>query len=145
MKQYLSLTITTMALVAVMAGAAQAQTSGAQNLRAHIPFAFHVGAKELPAGDYKIAVLNPSSDRKVLQLRSVDGRVSAIVNTIDRSANAAAKSKLVFHRYGESYYFAQAHVLGESTTLAAVKSSAERIEAEATARTTSRSVVAVAF
>ena len=133
MKKYFSLTIAILMFVAVLA-TAQAQSNGSPLMHAHIPFAFHVGSTELPAGEYNISVLNPSADRKVLQIRSTDGRVSAIVNTVDVNAKSADKSKVVFHRYGETYFFAQAQVGGESTTIAALKSSAERTEARMVAK-----------
>lgn len=130
MKRYFSLIIATTMLVAVLATVAHSQSASSSLVHAHIPFAFHVGNKELPAGEYNISVLNPSADRKVLQIRSTDGRVSAIVNTLDVNAKDFETSKLVFHRYGETYFFAQARVAGESTTLAAVKSNAEAKEAK---------------
>jgi hypothetical protein len=132
-----------MTFAALIATTAHAQTSGSRSMRARIPFAFHVGNKELPAGKYNITVLNPNSDHKVLQIRSLDGRASAIIQTFDTSANAAASSRLVFHRYGATYFFAQARVVGESTTLTAVKSNAERTEAAAAARPASKAIVAL--
>ena len=134
MKKYLLFTIAITMFMAVLATAAQAQSNGSPLMHARIPFAFHVGSRELPAGEYNISVLNPSSDRKVLQIRSTDGRVSAMVNTIDLNGKAAENSKVVFHRYGETYFFAQAQVGGESTSLSAVKSSAERNEARTIAK-----------
>jgi hypothetical protein len=134
MKKYFGLTIAITIFVAVLATAAQAQSNGAPLMHASIPFAFHVGSTELPAGDYDISVLNPSSDRKVLRIRNTDGRVSAMVNTLDLNAKAPEMSKLVFHRYGDTYFFAQAQVGGEPTTLAALKSSAERTEARMIAK-----------
>ena len=134
MKRYFGFTIAIMMFVAVLATAAQAQSNGSPLMHARIPFAFHVGSRELPAGEYNISVLNPSSDRKVLQVRSTDGRVSAMVNTVDQNAKAAEQSKVVFRRYGETYFFAQAQVSGESTSLSALKSSAERTEARMIAK-----------
>jgi hypothetical protein len=115
-----------MMFVAVVAITAEAQVFGTQRLRARIPFAFNVGNKSLPAGEYTIAVLNPTSDRKVLQIRSTDGRASAIIQTNERNAKSPEHAKLVFNRYGDRYFFAQAQMAGDSTTLAAVKSNAER-------------------
>jgi hypothetical protein len=91
MKKYLTLTIAIMMFVAVMAVTAEAQVFGTQRVRARIPFAFNVGDKSLPAGEYTIAVLNPTSDRKVLQIRSTDGRLSALIQTM--SATVAKLSK----------------------------------------------------
>ena len=130
MKRYLSLTIVIMMFVAVTA---EAQMFGTQRMRAQIPFAFNVGDKSLPAGEYTIAVLNPASARKVLQIRSTDGRLSAIIQTNERNGNAPEEAKLVFNRYGDRYFFAQAQMSGDSTTLAAVKSNAERNTEQAAA------------
>jgi hypothetical protein len=85
-------------------------------------------------GDSRIAVVNPSSDQTVLQIRSLDGRASAMIRTLTTAAHAPEKSRLAFHRYGESYFFAQLQVVGESTTLTAVKSNAERVEAQAASK-----------
>ena len=126
MKRYLTLTIAIMMFVAVAAITAEAQASGTRHLRARIPFAFNVGAKSLPAGEYTITVLNPTSDRKALQIRSTDGHVSAIIQTNELNVNAPEHAKLVFNRYGDRYFFAQAQMAGGSTTLAALKSNAER-------------------
>jgi hypothetical protein len=121
-------------LVADAAKTPYSKSSSATTMRERIPFAFHAGSKERPAGEYNLRVLNPSSDRKALQIRSVDGRVSASVRAFDVNASAAEKSKLVFHRYGDTYFFAQAQVAGELTTLAAIKSGAERSQERMLAR-----------
>ena len=143
MKRHLSLAIAILMLVAVWATTAQSQAAGPQLMRAHIPFAFHVGSRELPAGDYRITVLNPNSDQKVLQIRSTDGRVSAIVNTLGAKAKSAEKSKLLFRRYGDTYFFAQAQVAGESIALAALKSSAERTEARTLASNVIKTTITI--
>jgi hypothetical protein len=134
MKKYLTLTIAIMMFVAVMAVTAEAQVFGTQRVRARIPFAFNVGDKSLPAGEYTIAVLNPTSDRKVLQIRSTDGRLSAIIQTNERNGGKAEQAKLVFHRYGERYFFAQAQMGGDAMALAAVKSKLERNTSQTIAR-----------
>ena len=136
-------------LVAVVATTAEAQVFGPQRMRARIPFAFNVGHKSLPAGEYTIAVLNPASDRKVLQIRSSDGRSSAIVQTNERhqtnkrNANTRDEAKLVFNRYGDRYFFAQAQMAGDSTTLAAVKSNAERNTEQTTASNGRKATIAI--
>jgi hypothetical protein len=134
MKKYLTLTIAIMMFVAVMAVTAEAQVFVTQRVRARIPFAFNVGDKSLPAGEYTIAVLNPTSDRKVLQIRSTDGRLSAIIQTNERNGGKAEQAKLVFNRYGERYFFAQAQMGGDAMALAAVKSKLERNTSQTIAR-----------
>lgn len=95
-------------------------------MRVRIPFAFNVGNKTLPAGDYTVTVSNPTSDRRVLRLRSKDGRASAVIQTNGAEANEPADAKLVFNRYGDTYFFAQAQMAGDTTMLMAVKTKAER-------------------
>ena len=141
MKRYFTIMIAVMMFMAVVTVTAEAQASGAQKMRARIPFAFNVGKTELPAGEYTVTVLNPTSDRKVVQIRSADRRVSALIHTSELKTNAAEKTKLVFNRYGDRYFFAQAQMAGESTTLAAVKSSAERQEEHAVASKGSKTTI----
>ena len=112
-------------LAGVLAVSAHAQTSGAQRVIANIPFAFTVGKTTLPAGKYTITVLNPTSDRKTLQIRSLNGRASAIVLTTTSSAHASDNAKLVFERYGDEYFFSQAQMAG-TETLAALRSRTNR-------------------
>jgi hypothetical protein len=143
MKRYFTTTIAIIMFLAALAIAAKAHASGSQKMRARIPFAFHVGKTELPAGEYTIVVLNPNSDRKVLQIRSADGKRSALIHTSELNTRAPDQTKLVFNRYGDKYFFAQAQLAGESTTLAAVKSTAERKEEHAVASKGSKSTITV--
>jgi hypothetical protein len=126
MKRYLGFAIAIATFVVLVTITAQAQAIGSQTVRASIPFAFNVGKSELPAGEYMITVLNPSSDRKVLQIRSADGRSSAIINTTGVSANISDKAKLVFNRYGAQYFFSEVTMAGDQATFAAVKSNVEK-------------------
>ena len=130
-------------LVGAFAVSAQAQTAGAQVAVANIPFSFNVGNKNLPAGKYKITVVNPSSDRKVLQIRSTTSRASAMIQTNSVIGKTSNDSKLVFQRYGDRYFFAQAQMAGEQTSFAALKTSAQRTQKEAVAAGAKRSVVVI--
>ena len=126
MKKHLSLTIAILMLLAVVASTAGAQVFSSKVMRARIPFAFNVGNTTLPAGDYTVTVVNPSSDRRVLRLRSKDGRSSAIIQTNSAKSSETENAKLVFTRYGDTYFFAKAQMAGDLTMLTAVKTSAER-------------------
>ena len=143
MKRNLTITIALMMFMAVVTITAEAQRLGSQQMRARIPFAFNVGKAQLPAGEYTVAVLNPNSDRKVLRIRSADGTLSALIQTSELNANAPERTKLVFNRYGNRYFFAQAQMAGESTTLAAVKSSAERNEEQTVARNGGKATIVI--
>ena len=126
MKRFFYIPIAVVVLLTALASAAEAQTSGAQRIVARIPFSFAVGKTTLPAGKYTITVVNPSSDRKILQIRSLDGRASAMVQTTGVIGNVADNAKLVFERYDDRYFFAQAQLAGEKTSLATVRSKAEK-------------------
>jgi hypothetical protein len=143
MKKYFYFPLALILLAGVLATGAKAQTNSPQRLVANIPFAFTVGDQTLPAGHYTISVLNPSSDRKTLQVRSMDGRSTAIVLTNNASGKLSERSKLVFDRYGDHYFFAQAQMAGDSTTLAAVRSKAERAERLAVSKLNKKSVVVI--
>ncbi len=133
MKNILNIAIATMILVGIVAVNTHAQT-GAHKVVANIPFEFSVGKATLPAGRYTVAVMNPTSDRKILQIRQIDGRASAMVITTDVTGSMSENAKLVFHRYGDRYYFAQAQMSGDSTSLAAVRTRSEQKQAVATAK-----------
>src|SRR5262245_5323155 len=80
---------------------ANAQTSQRKELRANIPFAFNVGQASLPAGEYTVVVINPSSDRKALRIRSADGHLNAIVQVMTETRKEHDQAKLIFNRYGD--------------------------------------------
>ena len=143
MKTYLRLIIAIIVGCGAFAITGNAQTSGAQTIRARIPFTFTVGDKTLPAGVYTVSILNPASDRNALQLRSEDGRVSAIVQTGRVKCAHAASARLLFHRYGDSYFFANAQMAGDVTSLAATKTRAERATQRALRQRGDGSTVAI--
>lgn len=123
MKKTSSTMIAFFILVGFMA-VGQAQTSGGRRLIATIPFDFNVADKAMPAGEYTVTQINPSSDHAVLQLRSKDGGV--LIQMIRSSGNAHDAARLVFLRYGNQYFFAEAWVDGQKDGLKAPKSRAER-------------------
>jgi hypothetical protein len=144
MNRHLKILIAILVLAGAVTVQAQAQSSSAQKVVATIPFAFNVGETRLPAGKYTFTVTNPSSDRKLLQIRNADGRASVMTLTTGVLGNAADNAKLVFHRYGDRYFFAQAKLAGESTSLAAMKSKAERTEQQTIAKARKSVVVILA-
>ena len=116
--------IALLVLVGSMAVAANAQNNG-RRLVASVPFQFNVGDRTLPAGQYTIVQINPSSDRAILQIRSSDNQ-SVLVQMNSIKGRTADGSTLVFHRYGNKYFFAQAWIDGDSEGLSVPGSRAER-------------------
>ena len=77
-----------------------AQTGG---IRAKIPFDFHIGEQLLLAGDYKVTI-----EGTVLHVARLDGSDFAFVPTYSYGHNKDTSPKLVFHRYGNHSYLAEA-------------------------------------
>lgn len=117
--------IASLVLVGSMAVAAQAQPGG-RRMIANIPFQFNVGDKTMPAGEYTVTQINPSSDRAVLQLRSKDGSSAAMIQMNEVMGKAREGARLVFNRYGNQHYFAQAWTSADASGLEAPKAKAER-------------------
>ena len=143
MKRHINILVAIIVLAGALTVNAQAQTVRTQIAVANVPFAFNVGNKNLPAGKYTVTVVNPASDRKVLQIRSTNGRASAMIQTNSVVGNVSDNAKLVFQRYGDRYFFAQVQIAGDSTSFAAIKSSAQRAQKEAIAAGAKQSVVVI--
>ena len=79
-----------------------------QSARVQIPFAFKIGDKELPAGDYTFHVAGANSGR--VQLTSANGKAvgEAVVQTrLARISESLADSRLVFDKIEAGYYLAE--------------------------------------
>ena len=114
-------------LVITLFGVATAKAQSAnQRFTANIPFAFSVGNEKLPAGEYEVMIVNPSSDQRVLRIRSLHGTESAMLRThAVMSSNSQVDAKLVFRGYGDSYFLAQAWTGFDNTGLEAPRSRSE--------------------
>ena len=145
MKKQLYMVVTIIALLTVAGlSSAKAQTQASVQLKANIPFAFSVGNKTLPAGEYTVRCTNPNSDMKVLQLRSSDGMESALIRTSSVIGESQDNAKLVFNRYGEQYFFAQVWLPSETIGMQAPKSRTEKqMERELAANKSAKETVAV--
>jgi len=118
--------VATAVLISGIGVSANAQSRNRQQLRVNVPFAFNVGNSMLPAGDYRVSVVNPGSDRSVLQFASRDGKSTTMIQTIDVTGWASSKGKLSFRHYGNQYFLAQIWMAAESTGFATPNSSAEK-------------------
>jgi hypothetical protein len=82
-----------------------------------VPFGFVAGDKFLPAGDYTVQV---NQERCTVVLRQ-DGQNPLMLLTIQKeSSNTPQRGKLVFQRYGASFFLAevwsQANATGQTFT-----------------------------
>jgi hypothetical protein len=101
----LSLVIAFVFASAICPAKAHAQIIG--DIDATIPFQFHVGSTRLPAGEYRIHVLD-NSDLSTMEITSMDGTVSALfqVQQADTSSEPT-KTELIFNKYGNRYFLAR--------------------------------------
>jgi hypothetical protein len=73
-------------------------------VKANVPFAFNVGAKQLPAGTYEIKVLSQSPN--LIMIRNYETTAAAL--SIARSEGPrSTESKLVFDRVGTQYFLTE--------------------------------------
>jgi hypothetical protein len=115
--------IVALAFATALVTSAQSRTG---QVRAGIPFDFVVGDKTLSAGNYSVATIS-SNSAEAVSVRSDDGQQKAIRLTKAVNDNAKTKrARLIFHRYGHTYYLAQVWVPGSSEGREMLKSKAER-------------------
>lgn len=127
MKKQAYKVIAMMVLIGSMAVAAQAQNNGRPQLVAEIPFQFNVGNKTFPAGEYLVRSVSDTSPFVVLNIKSRDGKASAMLMMRSVQGKTPDRGKLMFNRYGSQYFFAQTWVDGHNIGLEALPSRAERI------------------
>ena len=102
MKNAVSKTLMTLALVLLVLAPAYSQKNSAT---VNIPFSFMVDDVAMPAGEYVISAPN----ERVVTLQHVGGREAKTAVTDNGSSTTSdGISKLVFHKYGNSYFLAAA-------------------------------------
>ena len=100
----------TLALAAASAVVANGQSK--QKLIAQVPFDFVVAQKTLRAGEHHVRAVNQVGD--AIAIKSTGGdQVLRLSSPKGRSSRQMA-AKLVFHRYGNTYFLSQIWMAGES-------------------------------
>jgi hypothetical protein len=95
--------------VALMAAAIAAGQCFAQQTisKADIPFAFQVGNKTMPAGQYWIQRVS-DADESAQMIRRTDPSAAAVAVTFAVDVkNGESTPELVFHKYGNSYFLSE--------------------------------------
>ena len=113
-------------LVGSMAVVAQAQAMSHTELRANIPFRFNVGDKTMPAGEYRILSISNDSSTVVVKIEGLENKSSVILQMRATEGRPNESSKLIFNRYGNKCFLAQAWIEGDRQGLSAPSSRAER-------------------
>lgn len=78
-------------------------------IRANVPFAFRVGHQLMPAGQYQIVHYNT---RDLLLIRSMNDKVGILVQSVRSGNYTGETAKLIFNRYGETYFLRQVWIPG---------------------------------
>jgi hypothetical protein len=114
-------TLVVFAVVAFLAATAGYSQS---TLVGKIPFEFRVGKSILPAGEYE---LTAGMAPQVLRIRSTSGNdtVMTLVNAAE-TLNGPKECKLVFNRYGSTYFLSQVWRAANNRGIALPKTKAER-------------------
>lgn len=126
MKKKIYPAATMLMLIGILAVTAEAQSVNGISIRANIPFEFSVGDKLLPAGEYRIQQVNPSSDTAMLQIANANGEARVLVRVQSMRARATNRTALVFNRYGSNYFLSTLAIEGLVDAWQAPKSHAER-------------------
>lgn len=93
--------------IAVFGTALTTNVSGqtAKTLRANVKFDFQIGDRIYPAGEYRIESISTDN---ILQIRSVgDATRTQFLLANHSNENKEQTPKLVFQKYGESYFLTQ--------------------------------------
>ena len=113
---------------------ASASAYAEQEIKAQIPFPFHMGASALPSGSYTV---DTRVERKVLRFTSADGKSSAVIlSHAAQSLLTPTQPKLVFNRYGDEYFLSQVWAGGSNTGHELAASRLEKEVAAAAKRST---------
>lgn len=108
---------------------AQAQAQESPMLKAYIPFAFTVGNKTLPAGDYEIR-RGLSTQPELLLIQGEDHenwkQEMFFLTNLAQASATPTKTQLVFDHVGDSYFLSKVWMAGENTGREAPITKSER-------------------
>jgi hypothetical protein len=110
-------------ILLLAAASVQARSTLSNQMQVTVPFEFAVNGKTLPAGVY---VIELNTERGTILL-STDGQQPIMLLAMGKESLAAPKrSKLVFHRYGTSFFLTEVWTGGSTTGRALAISDREK-------------------
>jgi hypothetical protein len=122
-QQFLSFLLLPVFALTIFASKASAQIDG--DLDAEIPFQFHVGTRELPAGKYRIHL--DEASLRIMEITSADGSASALFQVQESDAKSApARSELIFNKYGDNYFLSELYDEGNPSGSELIESRYEK-------------------
>lgn len=107
----LAMLMVTLALAAASAVVAHGQSKA--GLVAQVPFEFVVADQTLKAGEYRVAAIDQSGE--TIAIRNAAGDSAIRLSMSKERSDREKSAKLVFHRYGSTYFLSQVWMAGEAT------------------------------
>lgn len=88
----------------VSLAALPAAAKSVDNMRAQVPFDFHVGGRLVRAGDCTVEAL--TADEQVLRISNGKEVATTTTNYNSERGNGEGRARLVFHKYGDQFFLA---------------------------------------
>lgn len=128
MKRHIAKGLTMLMLVVglALASAAVANGQAGHQVTTRVPFDFIVADKTFRSGQYEVLDMNAAGD--ALSIKQVGGGSQTILLTssVVKNGQRDTAAKLVFHRYGDTYFLSQVWLAGRSTGSELARSRQER-------------------
>jgi hypothetical protein len=118
----LAMLMVTLALAAASAAVANGQSN--HPLTAQVPFEFVVGGETLAAGEYRVRSIDQAGEAIAISNRA--GKSVIRLCSPASRRDVAKSAKLVFHRYGSTYFLSQIWMAGENDGRELAKTKQER-------------------
>jgi len=109
-----------------LASAAVANGQSQRDLRARVPFDFIVSEAALRAGEYEVRAIGNSGVWVIAGRDSKKSELRLSNETQNPKLDFETNAKLVFHRYGNTYFLDQVWLAGQSTGYELLKTRQER-------------------
>jgi hypothetical protein len=121
------LTMLMMIIGLALASAAVANGQSNDRVIAQVPFDFIGANKDLRAGEYDVRVINQAGDVLLIRIADANAKMLTLTHESRRAKSGQAlNARLVFHRYGNTYFLSQVWMEGESTGREMTKTRQER-------------------
>jgi hypothetical protein len=104
-----------LAALTIAATLAPARAQSASRFSARLPFAFTVGGRTLPAGEYSFEFVSSDTNRRAFVVRNRRGESVCMEFTRGTAGEVRAQAKLVFHKYGDTFLLHQIWMPGTDT------------------------------
>ena len=107
----------------VAVGSANAQSS--RRLTADVPFDFQIGDKTFASGAYEVKAITNGGSALVIRSEKSQQSITRLTNTIV-PVKRNTTARLVFHKYGDSYFLAEVWSGGDYAGRQLLESKRER-------------------